>query len=149
MYAKSLQSYLTRWNPLDYNLPGFFVHGILQARTWVGCHALLQGIFLTQGSKLRLLCLLHWQVISLPLAPTGKPNSVLCSDLNGKEIPKRGDIYMHGAESLCYTAETNTALLSNYNPIKLILKRKEKKFLIILSSKSPMQLVTDHHNWYL
>ena len=53
---------------------------------------------------------------------------------------------MHGAESLCYTAETNTALLSNYNPIKLILKRKEKKFLIILSSKSPMQLVTDHHN---
>ena len=35
--------------------------------TGVGCHFLLQGIFLTQGSNLGLLCLLHWQVDSLPL----------------------------------------------------------------------------------
>ena len=28
--------------------------------TGVGCHSLLQGIFLTQGSNLYLLCLLHW-----------------------------------------------------------------------------------------
>ena len=40
--------------------------------TGVGCHALLQGVFLTQGSNLGLLCLLHWQVGSLPLAPPGK-----------------------------------------------------------------------------
>ena len=33
--------------------------------TWVGCHALLQRIFPTQG-------LLHWQVVSLSLAPPGK-----------------------------------------------------------------------------
>ena len=32
-----------------------------------------QGIFLTQESNLRLLCLLHWQAGSLPLAPPGKP----------------------------------------------------------------------------
>ena len=38
-----------------------------------GCHALLQGIFPTQGSNPSLLCLLHWQVGSLPLAPPGKP----------------------------------------------------------------------------
>ena len=36
---------------------------------WVDYHFLLQGIFLTQGSNPRLLCLLHWQVGSLPLAP--------------------------------------------------------------------------------
>ena len=36
--------------------------------TGVGCHFLLQGIFLTQGSNLRLLCLLHWQVGSLPFS---------------------------------------------------------------------------------
>ena len=30
--------------------------------TGVGCHALLQGIFPTQGSKPRLLSLLLWQV---------------------------------------------------------------------------------------
>ena len=27
----------------------------------MGCHALLQGVFLTQGSNVSLLCLLHWQ----------------------------------------------------------------------------------------
>ena len=40
--------------------------------TGVGCHALLQGIFLTQGSNLCLFCLLHWQAGSLPPAPPGK-----------------------------------------------------------------------------
>ena len=40
---------------------------------WVGCHAFLQGIFLTQGSNPCLLYLLHWQAGSLPLAPHGKP----------------------------------------------------------------------------
>ena len=39
----------------------------------MGCHALLQGLFLTQGSNLHLLHLLHWQAGSLPLAPPGKP----------------------------------------------------------------------------
>ena len=39
----------------------------------MGCHFLLGGIFLTQGSNLCLLCFLHWQVGSLPLAPPGKP----------------------------------------------------------------------------
>ena len=38
-----------------------------------GCHALLQEIFLTQGSNLCLLHLLHWQASSLPLEPPGKP----------------------------------------------------------------------------
>ena len=42
--------------------------------TWVGRHAHLQGIFWTQGSKSYLLCLLHWQAGSLPLAPPEKPN---------------------------------------------------------------------------
>ena len=30
--VKSLQSYLTLCNPMDYSQPGFYVHGILQAR---------------------------------------------------------------------------------------------------------------------
>ena len=35
--------------------------------TGVGCHFILQGIFLTHGLNLHLLRLLHWQVDSLPL----------------------------------------------------------------------------------
>ena len=42
---------------------------------WSGL--LLQGIFLTQGSKLCLLCLLHWQAGSLPLESPGKPGYIL------------------------------------------------------------------------
>ena len=41
--------------------------------TGVCCHGLLQGISPNQGWNLCLLCLLHWQVGSLPLAPPGKP----------------------------------------------------------------------------
>ena len=36
------------------------------------CHALFQGILLTQGSNSRLLHLLHWQADSLPLVTPGK-----------------------------------------------------------------------------
>ena len=51
-------------NSLDCIPPGSSVHGILQARTleW-GCHFLLQGILLIQGSNLHLL---HYRWI-LPL----------------------------------------------------------------------------------
>ena len=63
------------WNPMDHIPPGSSVHGILQARI-LGCHALLQGIFPTQGLNAWLLCLLQWQASSLLLAPPGKPESM-------------------------------------------------------------------------
>ena len=43
--------------------------------TGVGCQFLLQEIFLTQGSNLGLLWLLHRQVNSLPLSHLGNPYS--------------------------------------------------------------------------
>ena len=52
---------------MDCHPPGSSVHG---KDTGVGCHSLLQGIFPTQASKLHLL---HWQVGSLSLEPSGKP----------------------------------------------------------------------------
>ena len=51
--------------PPPWNFPG--------KNTVVGCHALLQGIFPTQGSNLHLLCLLQWQADSLPLSFLGSP----------------------------------------------------------------------------
>ena len=42
--------------------------GFSSMNTGVGCHALLQGIVLTQGSNLHLLRLLHWVASSLSLA---------------------------------------------------------------------------------
>ena len=60
-------------DPMDCSPPGSSVPGISQAGIleWVAIPP--QGIFPTQGWKLHLLCLLHWQVDSLPLEPPGKP----------------------------------------------------------------------------
>ena len=61
--------------PLSISSPG--------KNTGVGCHALLQRIFPTQGLNLCPLRLLHWQAGSLPLAPPGKPTSYCLT--GGKE----------------------------------------------------------------
>ena len=45
--------------------------GFSGKNTGMGCHALLQGIFQSQGSNPHLLCLLHWQVNSSPLSHLG------------------------------------------------------------------------------
>ena len=68
------QSSLTLCNPMDCSPAGYSVCGILQ-NTGVGCHALLQGIFLTQGSNLRL-APPALQAVSLQSEPPGKSRDV-------------------------------------------------------------------------
>ena len=59
----------------DCSPPGFSVHrDSPDKNTGVGCHGLLQGIFLLP----RLLHLLHWQAGSLPLALPGKSKNLIC-----------------------------------------------------------------------
>ena len=76
VHAKSLQSCPTLCNPMNCSPPSSSVHGDSPGKTWVGWHALLQGIFPSQGLNLHLLCPLHWQAGSLPLAPPGKPKYI-------------------------------------------------------------------------
>ena len=66
MHAKLLHSSPTLWDPMG---PArlFCPWDSLGTNTGVCCPALLRGIFSTQRSNLHLLCLLHWQVGSLPL----------------------------------------------------------------------------------
>ena len=48
-------------NPMECSLPGSSIQGDSPGmNTGVGCHALLQGIFPTQGSNTRLLYLQYW-----------------------------------------------------------------------------------------
>ena len=54
--AQSLQLCLTLCDPMGYSLLGFSVHGDFPGKnSRVVCHALLQGIFPTQGSNLHLM----------------------------------------------------------------------------------------------
>ena len=67
------QSCPTLCNSVDYSPAGSSVHGDSPGKnTWVGGHALLQGIFQIQGLNPCLLCLLHWQACTLLLVPPGK-----------------------------------------------------------------------------
>ena len=63
---------------MDCRLPGSSIHGIFQVRilelaSILVCHFPFQEIFLTQGSNLSLLYLLHLQVGSLPLCHLQSP----------------------------------------------------------------------------
>ena len=71
VHPKVHQLCLTLCDPMDCSPPGSLRQWDSPGKnTAVGCHFLLQGIFPTQGSNLCLLCLLHWQVDSLPLSTT-------------------------------------------------------------------------------
>ena len=76
------QLFATLW-PVARQAPGSFVHGDSPGKNpGVGCHALLQGIFLTQG--------LNWrspelQVDSLPTEPPGLMYLLVC--LLDKTLP--------------------------------------------------------------
>ena len=73
MHAKLLQLCPTLCDPMDCSPPDSSVQGILQVRIleWIAIPS-------SRGSSQNrsnpcLLCLLHWQAGSLPLAPPGKP----------------------------------------------------------------------------
>ena len=58
--VKLLQPCMTICHFMDYSMPDSSVHGNFPGKnTGVGCHALLQGIFLTQRLNPRVLCLLE------------------------------------------------------------------------------------------
>ena len=64
-------------DPTDCSPPGSSVLRISQARIleWFA-----DGVFPTQGLNPCLLCLLHWQTDSLPLAPHGKRLGSVATD---------------------------------------------------------------------
>ena len=73
--SKSLQLCPTVCDPIDCSPPGSSVW----QEYWSGWPCPTPGDLPDQGLNPRLLCLLHWQVVSLPLASPGKP-SLLHSD---------------------------------------------------------------------
>ena len=64
----------TLCDPMNCSLSSSSVHGLIQQRIlkWVAISS-SRGIFLTQGSNLCLLHLLHWQADSLPVSHQGNP----------------------------------------------------------------------------
>ena len=77
--TKSLQSCPILCDPMDYSLPGSSVHADSPGKNpGVGCHALLQGIFPIQGSKLCVQCILHCRWVIYHQA-TGEALTFACT----------------------------------------------------------------------
>ena len=75
MHTKSLQSCVTLCDPMDRSLPGFSVHGILQARILEQLAIpFSRGIFLTQGSNPGLL---HCSPVFYCLSHQGSPRELI------------------------------------------------------------------------
>ena len=71
--AKSLQLCPILCDSMDCSPPGSSLWGPPGKNTEVGCYSLLQGLFMIHGWNPCLLCLLQWQVGSVPIVPPGKP----------------------------------------------------------------------------
>ena len=103
IHAKSLQSCPTLCDPMDCSPPGSPVHG-------VGCHFLLQGIFLTQGSNLHFLWLLHCRRILYRLSHQGSPQKA--THPIEKQISILLCMYNHGdASRAAYSKLTQTTFI--------------------------------------
>ena len=73
LHAKLLQLCPTLCDPMVHQAP--LSMGFSRQDYCSRLPCLLQGIFTAQGQNPSLLCLLHWQVGSSPLVPSGKPQS--------------------------------------------------------------------------
>ena len=112
-------------------------------KTGVGCHVLLQGIFLTQRSNPCLLCLLHWQAVSLPLAPPGKPSIRYTQQQNELEHQKRPwfkghyNLFTMKNDKIYYA--TDTQILHSEEPLQI-----EKLSMLLIANS----LVFQKHNTF-
>ena len=114
--------------------------GLSRQEYWSGLLCLPPGIFLTQESNPHLLCLLHWEMSSLPLTPPGKPvwqsRALWWPKWKSK---KRGYMCKRVADSLCCTADTN-------NTVKQLQWKflKSKAIFITIGKKSGMPQYLHH-----
>ena len=106
------QLYPTLWGPMDCTCQDPCPWNFPDENTGAGCHFLLQGIFQTQGSYLRLL---HWQVGSLPLAPPGKP--YMTQQFYSQTIlPKRNENVLTQWPVLKYSTHVSRIATHRNNP---------------------------------
>ena len=102
--------------------------------TGVGCHALLQEIFPTQGSNLRLLHLLHWQVGCLPLVLPGNPitRALLINSKSPFQslLPWKPNLWCHFSLSFLrirsWNKDTNSNRLFEKSSLKTLLRQVGK-----------------------
>ena len=113
------QSCVSLCDSLNYSTPDSSVHGISQARILEWVAILFQGIFLTQGSNLCCLHLLHYRLILYPLSHLGMLFSdqscpILCDPMvcPWNSLGKNTGVGCHSLlQGIFLTQESNPGLL--------------------------------------
>ena len=126
-------------DPMDCSSPGSSVHEDSPGKnTGVGCHALLQGIFPTQGSNVGLP---HFRQTLYHLSHQGSPNSIFKKDCKYRGFPG-GSV---GKESICNAGDLGSISGSRRSPgegndYPLQYSSLEKSMLVTPASISPFLL---------
>ena len=98
---------------MDCRPSGSSVHEILHAEYW-------SGLPCPSPMNPRLLCILHWQVGSLPLAPPGKPiydqfsHSVVSNSVTPWTAARQASLSITNSRSLLKLMSTESVMPSNY-----------------------------------
>ena len=119
----------TLWDPMDFSQPSSSVHGDSPGKnTRVGCHALLQGIFLTLWSNPGLP---HWRQILYHPSHQGTPKNAGVDHL--EKIPfSRGSSWPRNQTGVKDTIHWH--YLSGENFVKYIQALKISKFFYLVIS---------------
>ena len=104
---------------------------------WAGCHALLQGIFLTQGSNSHLLGLLHFQGGSLPPVLPGKQLASTVSPITAGTMPAAAAKSLQSCPTLCDPIDGSPP----GSPIPGILQARTLEWVAISFSSSRLNCV--------
>ena len=80
-----------------------------------GCHSLLQGIFLTKGSNLYLLRLLHWQAGSLPLHHLGSKHYSSEGQLVSRQTTETSGPHVGNQDAVYFCAASKGSCLATIN----------------------------------
>ena len=126
--AELLQLCLTLCDPMDCIPSGSSAHEDSPGKnTGVGCHALLQEIFPTQGSNPHLLCFLHWgnRVCSLSMSQWGSHHSSVLA----RKLPWTEGAWMATIQG----AAKSQTWLSAWAESKQLLTNLYEKRLYVLS----------------
>ena len=96
--------------------PGSSVHGDSPGKnTEVDGHLLLQGIFPTQGLKLGLLHLLHWQAGSLPLHHLGSKHYSSEGQLVSRQTTETSGPHVGNQDAVYFCAASKGSCLATIN----------------------------------
>ena len=99
------QSCLALCDPRYYSWQGSSMYEIFQARI-LEWGAILPG----RGTEPECLCLLHWQLYSLPLAPPGKPKKIIILYLIQMPFQTPPDVSVHSRE-ICFPCTASTLIM--------------------------------------